>query len=148
MQFCASCGATTVMEESGYKRACTNSSCVSRRSIRNTSYPRTDSSIIAAVESPDRTQTLLIRMRGMMPSMVSCVSGYIEPGRYPVDMVLCARTGPVLGRCCQHRPSIGPVLTHNGMFTGGAFHNSMYRGSLNYIADHALFHFQKYRGSV
>ena len=29
-----------------------------------------------------------------------------------------ARTGPVLGRCCQHWPRTGPVLAHNGMFTG------------------------------
>ena len=33
-------------------------------------------------------------------------------------MPLCASTGPVLGRCCQHRTSTGPVLATNGMFTG------------------------------
>ena len=32
-------------------------------------------------------------------------------------MPLVASTGPVLVRCCQHRPSTGPVLAHNGMFT-------------------------------
>ena len=32
-------------------------------------------------------------------------------------MPLCASTGPVLGRCCQHRTSTGPVLVTNGMFT-------------------------------
>ena len=31
---------------------------------------------------------------------------------------LCASTGPVLGRCCQHRPNTGPVLATNGRFTG------------------------------
>jgi len=31
---------------------------------------------------------------------------------------LCASTGPVPVRCCQHRTSTGPVLAHNGMFTG------------------------------
>ena len=31
-------------------------------------------------------------------------------------MPLGASTGPVLGRCCQHWPSTGPVLVHNGMF--------------------------------
>ena len=36
----------------------------------------------------------------------------------PVNMLLCASTGPVLGRCCQHRTSIGPVLATNGMFAG------------------------------
>ena len=33
-------------------------------------------------------------------------------------MPLCASTGPVLGRCCQHQTSTGPVLATNGMFTG------------------------------
>ena len=33
-------------------------------------------------------------------------------------MPLCASTGPVLGRCCQHRTSTGPVLVTSGMFTG------------------------------
>ena len=33
-------------------------------------------------------------------------------------MPLCASTGPVLGRYCQHRTSTGPVLATNGMFTG------------------------------
>ena len=33
-------------------------------------------------------------------------------------MPVHASTGPVLGRCCQHRTSTGPVLANNGMFTG------------------------------
>jgi len=33
-------------------------------------------------------------------------------------MPLVASTGPVLARCWQHRPSTGPVLARNGMFTG------------------------------
>ena len=36
---------------------------------------------------------------------------------YPINMPLCASTGHVLGRCCQHRTSTGPVLATNGMFT-------------------------------
>jgi len=36
----------------------------------------------------------------------------------PVNMPIVASTGPVLVRCWQHRPSIGPVLAHNGMFMG------------------------------
>ena len=31
-------------------------------------------------------------------------------------MPLCASTGPVLGRFCQHRTSTGPVLAHTGWF--------------------------------
>ena len=34
----------------------------------------------------------------------------------PINMPLCASTGPVLLRCCQHRTSTGPVLATNGMF--------------------------------
>ena len=36
----------------------------------------------------------------------------------PINMPLCASTGPVPGRCWQHRPGTGPVLATNGMFTG------------------------------
>ena len=36
----------------------------------------------------------------------------------PVNMPVCAITGPVLVWCSQHWPSIDPVLAHNGMFTG------------------------------
>ena len=36
----------------------------------------------------------------------------------PVNMPLRADTGPLLGRCCQHRPSKCPVLAHTGRFTG------------------------------
>ena len=37
-------------------------------------------------------------------------------GNIPINMPLCASTGPVLVQCCQHRPSTGPVLAHNGVF--------------------------------
>ena len=37
---------------------------------------------------------------------------------HPIDMQLCASTGPVLVRCWQHRTSTSPVLAHNGMFMG------------------------------
>ena len=36
----------------------------------------------------------------------------------PVNMPLAISTGPVLGRCWQHRPSTGPVLAYNGMCMG------------------------------
>ena len=35
---------------------------------------------------------------------------------FPINMPLCASTGPVLGRCWQHWPSTGSVLAHNSMF--------------------------------
>jgi len=34
------------------------------------------------------------------------------------NIPLCASTGPVLVRCCQHLTSTGPVLAHNSMFMG------------------------------
>ena len=36
----------------------------------------------------------------------------------PVNMPIGASTGPVLVRRWQHRPSTGPVLARNGIFTG------------------------------
>ena len=38
--------------------------------------------------------------------------------RYPLNMPLCAGTGLVPARCYRQQSSTGPVLTHNGMFTG------------------------------
>ena len=35
----------------------------------------------------------------------------------PVNMPLRAGTGPVLGRCSQHRTNTGPVLAPTGIFT-------------------------------
>ena len=45
-------------------------------------------------------------------------SGIYDDGRFPINMPLCASTGPVLSRCSQHHTSTGPVLANNGMFTG------------------------------
>ena len=42
----------------------------------------------------------------------------LKSSNIPVNMPLYASTGPVLGRCCQHRTSTGPVQATNGMFTG------------------------------
>ena len=44
-------------------------------------------------------------------------ANYTELIRYPVKMPVGASTGPLLGRCWQHRPTTGPVLAHTGMFT-------------------------------
>ena len=50
---------------------------------------------------------------------IKCAPKYqIDWRNIPINMSLCASTGPVLGRCCQHRNSTGPVLATNGMFTG------------------------------
>jgi len=42
----------------------------------------------------------------------------LNDNTHPVNLPLVASTGPVLVRCWQHRPSIGPVLAHTSMFTG------------------------------
>ena len=43
----------------------------------------------------------------------------VRENRFPINMPLCASTGPALGRCWQHRTSTGPVLAHvYSMFTG------------------------------
>jgi len=46
-------------------------------------------------------------------------------------MLVCASTGPVLDRCFQHRPSIGPVLAHMGLFM--AFHLRYLHTDCQYI---------------
>jgi len=79
-QYCATCGSETVIKEAGHKRHCLNTNCASQHSVQNTSYPRTDMSIITAVSSPDGNQFLLVRPQKMYPNMYTCVSGYVEPG--------------------------------------------------------------------
>ena len=36
-----------------------------------------------------------------------------DSARCSINMPVCASTGSVLGRCCQHRSSTGSVLAHN-----------------------------------
>jgi len=43
---------------------------------------------------------------------------FVKTFAIPVNMPLRAGTGPVLGRCCQHWTSTGPVLAPTGMLTG------------------------------
>ena len=57
-----------------------------------------------------------------LPVCRVCVCDCVRTvGCSPVNIPLAASTGPVLSRCWQHRPSTGPVLTNDGMFTGN-FH--------------------------
>jgi len=43
---------------------------------------------------------------------------------YPINMPLCASTGPVLVQCCQHQTSTGPVLATNDMILHTIYTNS------------------------
>ena len=53
--------------------------------VKNTSYPRLDPTIIAAVISPDNSKLLLAKSRKFtQSSMYSCVAGFMEPGKYPL----------------------------------------------------------------
>jgi len=44
---------------------------------------------------------------------------FVTPGEHNWhSLVITHAVISVLGRCCQHRTSTGPVLATNGMFTG------------------------------
>ena len=64
---------------------------------------------------------------------ISFVSSELRTrAHHPVNMPVCASTGPVQGRCCQHRPITGPVPATNDMFTGH-MPNTVYIASLLYL---------------
>ncbi len=49
--------------------------------IHNTSYPRTDPTVIMAVVSPDGRELLLGRGNRHPQGMYSCLAGFLEPGK-------------------------------------------------------------------
>ena len=61
---------------------------------------------------------LFFKLQTALLSFCYLESKYKSCRTNPVNMPLVASTGPVLVRCCQHRPSTGPVLAHNGMLMG------------------------------
>lgn len=79
-KFCSTCGSATIVEDAGYKRVCVSEGCASRKGIHNTSYPRTDPTVIMAVMSPDRSQILLGKGKRHRLNMWTCLAGFMEPG--------------------------------------------------------------------
>lgn len=69
-RFCAACGASTVLKEAGYMRACVN--CGAQH------FPRTDPVVITAVIHDDKC--LLGRNAKFPEGMFSAFAGFLEPG--------------------------------------------------------------------
>jgi NAD+ diphosphatase len=68
--FCAKCGAKTKIEQAGWRRDCGNCGAAH--------FPRTDPCVIMLAVDHDRC--LLGRSPRFLPSMWSCLAGFVEPG--------------------------------------------------------------------
>jgi NAD+ diphosphatase len=72
--------------EGGYKKECSNPSCISHTKVENYSYPRLDPVVITLVEHPSRDMILVGRNKNWPVSRYSIlnryslVAGFMEPG--------------------------------------------------------------------
>lgn len=85
--FCAQCGSATKPIEAGTKLQCSNSKCLTRTTLSNHAFPRTDVSIIVAVTSGDGRRVLLGRGRTWPKKFYSCLAGFLEFGESVEDCV-------------------------------------------------------------
>jgi NAD+ diphosphatase len=76
-RFCSNCGAPTVLVSSGWRRDCPQ--CKAQH------FPRTDPVVIMLAS--DRERCLLGRSPRFVPTMWSCLAGFIEPGESIEDAV-------------------------------------------------------------
>ena len=76
-RFCANCGAPTVAVQAGWRRDCPQ--CKAEH------FPRTDPVVIMLASSGD--QCLLGRSPRFVPTMWSCLAGFMEPGESFEDAV-------------------------------------------------------------
>ena len=76
-RFCSNCGAPTQVKQAGWKRDC--ASCKAEH------FPRTDPVAIMLAVTGD--QCLLGRSPRFVPTMWSCLAGFIEPGEAIEDAV-------------------------------------------------------------
>ena len=75
--YCANCGQRTAMKEGGWKRDC--------QSCKAEHFPRTDPVVIMLASSGEHC--LLGRSPRFVPTMWSCLAGFIEPGESMEDAV-------------------------------------------------------------
>ncbi|KAJ3085298.1 Peroxisomal NADH pyrophosphatase nudt12 [Quaeritorhiza haematococci] len=105
-KFCPACGSRTNLGEAGYKRVCTNESCISHKGVHNFSYPRTDPVIIVCIVSPKGGERCLLgRQKRWPPGMYSCVAGFMEPGETIEEAArreAAEETGVRVGRVMYH----------------------------------------------
>jgi NAD+ diphosphatase len=76
-RFCANCGAATATTQAGWKRECPN--------CKREHFPRTDPVAIMLAIQEDRC--LLGRSPRFVPTMWSCLAGFVEPGESFEDAV-------------------------------------------------------------
>lgn len=70
--FCGVCGAPTVPQDAGHRRACTNPDCATDH------FPRSDPAVIMLVHRGD--ECLLARQSVWPEGMHSVLAGFVEPG--------------------------------------------------------------------
>jgi NAD+ diphosphatase len=76
-RFCPNCGAATQAVDGGWRRDCAN--------CKTQHFPRTDPVVIMLVSNGERC--LLGRSPRFVPTMWSCLAGFIEPGESIEDAV-------------------------------------------------------------
>ncbi|HZP75649.1 MAG TPA: NAD(+) diphosphatase [Pseudolabrys sp.] len=76
-RFCANCGAPTTLVQCGWRRDCAN--------CKTEHFPRTDP--VAIMLAIDGDRCLLGRSPRFVPTMWSCLAGFIEPGESIEDAV-------------------------------------------------------------
>lgn len=93
-RFCGGCGALNMSVNGGCKLTCPPTDagkeldpCPTRGAITNLHFPRTDTSIIAAVINYQGTKILLGRGRRFPEGFYSCLAGFLEPAETIEDCV-------------------------------------------------------------
>jgi NAD+ diphosphatase len=78
-RFCPNCGTATQVVDSGWRRDCPN--------CKTQHFPRTDPVVIMLVIDGVRERCLLGRSPRFVPTMWSCLAGFLEPGEAIEDAV-------------------------------------------------------------
>lgn len=103
-RFCSNCGAATESVDAGWKRTCP--------SCKTEHFPRTDPVVIMLIVDGDNC--LLGRSPRFVPTMWSCLAGFIEPGESFEDAVkreTVEEAGIVCGRVKYYRSQPWPFPT-------------------------------------
>lgn len=111
-RFCGGCGVPNMSVNGGCKLTCPSHDagkelpyCPTRGRISNLSFPRTDSSIIAAVVNYDGDKILLGRSKRWPKGFYSCLAGFLEPAETIEECVrreIWEEAGVHVGRVIVH----------------------------------------------
>lgn len=111
-RFCGGCGVPNMSVNGGCKLTCPGKDagidlppCPTRGTISNLSFPRTDSSVIAAIVNYAGDKMLLGRNRRFPPGFFSCLAGFMEPAETVEDCVrreIWEESGVTVGRVIIH----------------------------------------------